>query len=299
MFGFQPILKYVYDSISIDQGILGSAVSGSGILFTIRFQGLINGVSPLIISNFHLWDLYHNTIPASAYSGNITVGNVIVNTKIFLQGPFNTSTGNMNTSLCSSGYLPLSQPYNVSPWNYSGTENVPVWFYNVKSTIVDWVLIEIRTTPSGPYVSRKAAFIKDDGSIVDYTDGTILGAAFTDLLPGNYYIVIRHRNHIAVMCSGTVALNTSSSLYDFSTGLTQFYGGDAKMLATNKYGLYGGDANKDGQITSADFNLFNPDNRQALCGYLITDFNLDGMVTSADFNLFNPNNRNAITSNVP
>ena len=84
-FGYQPTLPLVRDSVTVDQAIFGSTtVSGSGIIFTIRFQGLINGVSPLLFSSFKLWDQNGNLISAIAYGGNITVGNVIVNTKIFL-----------------------------------------------------------------------------------------------------------------------------------------------------------------------------------------------------------------------
>jgi hypothetical protein len=49
---------------------------------------------------------------------------------------------------------------------------------------------------------------------------------------GNYYIVIKHRNHLAVMSANAVSLNgTSSTLYDFTTGSDKFYGnGGAKQL---------------------------------------------------------------------
>ena len=101
------------------------------------------------------------------------------------------------------------------------------------------------------------------------------------------------------MSSSSVSLTNKSSIYDFTNSLSKYYGGDANLLTTGVYGMYGGDANRDGMITTADFNLFNPDNRQAKEGYLYTDFNLDGMVTTADFNIFNPNNRIAAASRVP
>ena len=64
--------------------------------------------------------------------------------------------------------------------------------------IVDWVLVELRTgTAAGTKVATRAAFLKSDGTIVD-TDGTS-PVQFTGLSAGNYYIVIRHRNHLAIM----------------------------------------------------------------------------------------------------
>ena len=45
-----------------------------------------------------------------------------INLKVFLEGPFNVS--DMNVDLNNGGLLPLSQPYNTSPWNYTGNESV-------------------------------------------------------------------------------------------------------------------------------------------------------------------------------
>ena len=70
-------------------------------------------------------------------------------------------------------------------------------------------------------------------------------------------------------------------------------------LGGNKYGMYTGDGNGDGQITGTDFNIFNPKFVSAASGYESSDWNLDGQVTGSDFNLFNPNFTNARSSQVP
>ena len=74
----------------------------------------------------------------------------------------------MLNTLNSIGFLPSSQPYTTSPFNYSGSESVPAGFFQSHTNIVDWVLIEIRTEiSSNSTIVRRAGFLLTDGNIVD------------------------------------------------------------------------------------------------------------------------------------
>jgi len=210
-----------------------------------------------------------------------------VNAKVYLQGCY-AGSGTMTTSLNSVGMIPFHHPYNdtLGIWNYTGSERV----YNMPSNIVDWVLVELRTgTAANTTVGRRAALLKSDGSIVDL-DGSSQ-VKFNRIVPGNYYIVIRHRNHLPIMSANPVTLGfTNSSLYDFSSAQTQAYGTVPMVdLGGGILGMYAGDADSDGFITSTDFNIFNPKFTSAVSGYEYCDWNLDGFVTSTDFNFFNTN----------
>ena len=66
-------------------------------------------------------------------------GMTVANVKAWLQGPY--SSGAMTTSLNTAGYIPMSHPYAVAPWNYGGTESVT----GIPAGVVDWVLVELRT----------------------------------------------------------------------------------------------------------------------------------------------------------
>ncbi len=57
-----------------------------------------------------------------------------LNLTAMLEGPFNGSM--MSTNLSSLPDFPTSQPFQSSPWNYTGGENTAV----VPSGVVDWVL---------------------------------------------------------------------------------------------------------------------------------------------------------------
>jgi pimeloyl-ACP methyl ester carboxylesterase len=123
---------------------------------------------------------------------NYDADKIQLNVKAFLEGAY-SSTG-MITELNTQDYIPLTQPYNKAPWNYTGNETVT----SIPDEIVDWVLVELRSgIENSTKVATRAAFIKNDGWIVD-TDGAS-PLSFYGISEGNYYIVVYHRNHLSIM----------------------------------------------------------------------------------------------------
>ncbi len=252
-------------------------------LFTIHF--LYNGGESELTFDagceFAKEDL--STAPVSFFDGAVITGTRF-NIKAFLEGPFNGTT--MNTILNSSGYLPLSQPYNVAPWNYSGTESVAVI---PNGSVVDWVILEIRetagaaaTATSATTVARQAAFILNDGTIVsvDGSSEVLIPATFTD----NVYVVIYHRNHLAMMSSVPVTLVSDVFTYDFTTAQGQAYNIGQKILAGG-VGMYAADGDGNGDINLSDFtDIWVP--QFGFLGYNKGDFDLNGDVNLSDFTDF-------------
>ena len=169
---------------------------------------------------------------------------------MFLEGPYNGS--GMTTTLNTNNLIPLNSNTAYSTTTYGYTASIVGSIPN--ATIVDWVLVELRTgTTSGTKVAARAGFLKSDGTIVDI-DGTS-PVLFTGLSAGNYYIVIRHRNHLAIMSSSAIALSSSSLLYDFTTSQSQAYtSGTDPMVALSGggFGMIAADANNSAIITAAD-----------------------------------------------
>jgi hypothetical protein len=286
--GNQPVNAYVTDSVIVDQAFqgYGLSVSGNDTLFLIYFKALRNGVSPVTLHSLDMRDPNNNELTAVLDSGHIYIGGITVNAKVFLQGPYITATSLMNTNLNSLNYLPLSQPYNTTPWNYTGTESVPSGFFSTRTSIVDWVMIELRTTAdSSSALIRKAALIRDDGMIVDCFDG-ISPVYISNGTAGNYYIVVYHRNHLEIMSANAVAISGNTPLYDFTTGLTGYYGGDAQLLNTGVYGMYAGDINANSSVRyNGSMNdralilaILNGNQLGTLDGYYKEDINLNGQV---------------------
>ncbi len=207
--------------------------------------------------------------------------NTVINTKVYLQGAY-TSGGNMRISLRNFNLLPLSQPYGNSQFSYNGTESVA----SIPAGVVDWVYLEVRSTADGAAVpnGKRAAFLKSDGSVVDL-DGTS-PVKIENVPSGNYFVVVGHRNHLPVMSAGTTYLNGLSSLYDFSTGLNKYYGGEAASLS-GLFGLFSGDANQSFFVSATDFTVV--ENNLLQANYNVADLNLNGTVTSTDFNFISIN----------
>ena len=223
----------------------------------------------------------NGSILLGAHHVNARFGNVVItpmhvqtNVKALLQGPYSIVGDSMKTSL--RGILPLAQPYNNSPWNYAGTESVA----SIPDSVVDWVLLELRTdTYAASKVVSRAAFIKRMGNIVD-TDG-VSSVNFNGVPPGNYYVVVRHRNHLAVMTSSAIPLGaTSSALYSFTSGQSQAFGASPMLQIGSTFVLYAGDANGSTNISGTDATVVFANVNSA--AYLAGDINMSGIVTSAD-----------------
>ncbi len=205
-----------------------------------------------------------------------------VNVKAFLQGPF--SSGSMTTGLNSGGYLPLTQPYTGAPFSYAGTENVAAGFFAAHSTVVDWVLVQLRSTSGGAAVASAAALLKSDGTIVA-VDGTSTVSIPSITTAGPYFVVVKHRNHLAIMSAAAVALSATSALYDFTTAQAQAFGTPRPMAALTGgvFGLYVGDFDMNGAINATDLSVTSGYLSQSgQAGYLQGDFTLNGAVNASD-----------------
>jgi hypothetical protein len=220
-----------------------------------------------------------------------------LNIKAFLEGPY-ASGSSMSTNLNAGGYLPILQPFNSSPWNYSGIEKVVSNFFTSNASIVDWVLIELRTgTSASTIVAQRAGLLRNDGIIVGL-DG--VSPLRFGLPAGNYYIVVHQRNHLSIMSGSTVTINSypPAVTYDFTTAMTQAYttGPDPMIdLGGGIFGMIGGDSSSDNFIDGDDF--IGPDNERFQSGYLESDTNMDAFVDGDD--LLPPDNNRVKGTQVP
>ncbi|MBN3035065.1 MAG: exo-alpha-sialidase [Bacteroidales bacterium] len=201
-----------------------------------------------------------------------------------LEGPFNGI--DMSTGLNIAGLIPLSQPYNSSPWFYTGTESVTAM---PNADVVDWVLVELRDAPDAvsatpaTIIAQQAAFLLKDGSVVT-TDGNSF-LSFNHSIMNSLFAVVRHRNHLGVMSAVPLIKNGGVYSYDFTTGSGQAYGGNLahKELAPGVWGMSGADGNADNQINNGDKN--DVWTQQAgTGGYNSGDFDMNGEVNNGDKN---------------
>ena len=122
-----------------------------------------------------------------------------------------------------------------------------------------------------------------------------------NLTPGQYYVVVDHRNHLPVMSRMKVSFETDTVGYDFTTSLDQGYtvGGDPMKTIGDKTVLWSGDAIADGNVQALDFNLYLNATSIGATGYEAADFNFDGVVQALDFNMYIANTLAGASSQVP
>ncbi len=200
---------------------------------------------------------------------------------VYLEGPYNGI--NMNTSL--EEYLPLSQPFNSSPWNYNGTESVASI---PNPNVVDWVLVDLRDATaafeahSGTSIAKQAAFILSDGSIIGIDGSSAL--KFNVTINRNLFVVVYQRNHLSIMSNDPVPFSNGVFSYNFSTGINQVFGGidGHKEISIGIWGMIGGDGDANGIIDESDKVIWTSQAGES--GYKSSDYNLNGQVENMDKN---------------
>nr|MBP9875219.1 hypothetical protein [Haliscomenobacter sp.] len=207
--------------------------------------------------------------------------------RTLLSGPFESTTGLMRDDLRSLGYIPTAEPYTALGYTYTGgaggeTINPSVLAVTGEDAIVDWVVLELRSeaTP-GTVTKSRPALLQRDGDIVDL-DGTTTAIAFSGVTPGEYYVTVRHRNHLGIASASAVYLSPVACALDFARGASATYGSNAQQdLGGGKMGFWPGDANGNGQVQNTDVEEVWK-GQVGLSGYLKGDFNLNGQAQNTD-----------------
>jgi hypothetical protein len=256
---------------------------------------------------YNLWNAHGKSAPVvmnyETWSGDPIQLSTTLDLKVYLEGPYQDIS--MTTLINQNNYLPLNQPYHVLPWSYQGTESVN---QIPGSTIVDWLLLELRetvgdvsTATTATRIAQQAVFLKNDGKLVSM-DGASL-PEFNVPVNYNLFVVLWHRNHLGIISSAPLLKVNGNYTYDFSSGVGQVYGGVTahKEIVPGLWGMVAADGNADGLIDASDKN----DTwitQAGLTGYYAGDFNLDTQVNNVDKNdLFIENSgyNNQIPNGIP
>ncbi|MCB0771493.1 MAG: PQQ-dependent sugar dehydrogenase [Flavobacteriales bacterium] len=230
-----------------------------------------------------------NLVPGSALARWEDCG-PSVQLRMALQGPWDAAANRMKDDLRSAGLLPLLEPYAALGFNLvgSGGETIPPATLAVtgNNAVVDWVLVELRNrnNPS-QVVATKSALLQRDGDVVG-KDG--YSRLVFDVPEDDYYIAVRHRNHLGVMTFATRPMGANVTAVDFTQPNEATHGTDARIALPNgKRALWAGNTVQDGFIRYT--GLANdrdpilegiggvvPTN--TVQGYSTRDVNLDGVI---------------------
>ncbi len=262
---------------------------------TINFSSSVTGGTP---GYSYLWtgpSGYSSTVanpiynpPSSAYSGNytltvsdannctaaatttVTVTNcsTTLNLKLYIQGYYGGS-GFMRSVMFKEG---------VAGATNAQTDTIRVLLRNASS----------------PYA------IVDSAKIILLQNGTATASLGFAVTGGDYYIVIKHRNTLETWSKNPVHFSTITS-YDFTTSDNMAYGNNMMWIdfSPNRFALFNGDMNQDGNIDLIDFPNLDFGINNGLFGYYLSDLNGDGNTDLLDFPVLDTNINNGVFSKHP
>jgi Bacterial Ig domain len=259
--------------------------------------------------------------------------------KVFLQGAFFSPSvptdALMRDDLRSLGVIPAIEPYTAmvngrfTKVSDAGGQTIGtgVLITTGSNAVVDWVFVELRDAANPATVLKtRAALVQRDGDVVEAADG-LTPVTFTGIVGTNYYVSVKHRNHLGAMTDSPILMTATGTIVDFTTmnsaqlwdsglvlsdgSLGSYNGSEEVLLGNGKMALWAGNArNADNKVkytgTSPDpasilsqviayatntGGLYNYDFVTPV--YMTGDMNLDGKVkyagtfTDTAFILFN------------
>ena len=257
-------------------GYNGTAWVNLGGVFATNTENSTNGTAISVPANIQAMVLAEIGVPLSLkvfLAGDINAGATMRND---LQNYFG---GNV-------GLLPSISPYGGVTNTYALISNPtgPV------GAVADWITVEVRVASNNYNAAMETQYLllKTDGSIVTTTGTIPVFAAQT----GTVRVIIKHRNHLAIMSNDITGFNTSKS-YDFSTSLSQAsnaFGDPAQMtLKFGKWCMWAGDTFNDNFIDGTDRSTISGNLGKNDETYLINDLNMDGFADGTDRSLLNFN----------
>lgn len=214
-----------------------------------------------------------------------------VRIRTLLQGPWDAATGLMRDDLRQASLVPLTEPFTALGFAHAGggggeATNAGRLAQTGKNAVVDWVLVELRNKNNPAQIlATRSALLECDGDVVGIDGYTRL---LFNLTADNYFVAVRHRNHLGAMSLGSFALGPNEIGVDFTQPALATWGTAARCaLSASRSGLWSGNAMRDGVLRYVGENndrdpillqIGGATPTNTATGYLPTDVNMDGSV---------------------
>lgn len=145
---------------------------------------------------------------------------------------------------------------------------------SISTTITDTITVELHPVSNPGIVATQV-------KTVLYTNSNANCMIPVD--NGDYYIVIKHRNHLETWSAVPVSFTGTYTYHDFTWAANQAFGSNMKEIEPGYWAIYSGDINQDGAIDAFDYIILDPDVINGSSGYLYTDLTGDGTVDAFDY----------------
>lgn len=246
-----------------------------------------------------------NYEPGSSSAATVTVNPYLaVDLRAFLQGPYNSGTNTMNTTLNTVlATAPTAASVRAGLHPNSG----------VPSTAVDQIFLQLRQNVSGAtaaaanpvFEAEVPLWLHADGSVSHFAAGTLAplsqsGFAFFSGVPaGDYFVVVRHRNHLAMMSKNAVTLNSTTPVAldltrpenVYANNAFMSFGGQTYIGPNTRIAMFGGNVVNSPVGFQYEFVNAQDWTRMTLEGgspqagvYSVFDTDFNGNVNSLDVN---------------
>jgi hypothetical protein len=214
----------------------------------------------------------------------------VLRARLLLEGAMRSygenTTPIMGTDLRQRNLVPATPPREY-PFTQDPISNT-ILVTAMPDSVVDWMLVEFRSELTGGTTYYRTCLISSNGYVIDPT--TFEPITITNITYGEYYVVFRHRNHLAVMTDTKERITPvkTERFLDLTDGTNVFGGASAmKLLGTRGgakfFGMVAGAVNDDDDILRNDVDLV-WSNRD-FEGYSIFDTDLDGIISTKDLNI--------------
>ncbi|NBW31010.1 MAG: hypothetical protein EBR35_07140, partial [Flavobacteriales bacterium] len=186
----------------------------------------------------------------------------ILNLKVYLEGYY-TVGGQMRSALVNSGV-------------------------SSNTSISDTIKIQLRSQSS----PNTVVFSSD---VLLSTNGIASLSIPANLVGGNYYVAVYHRNSLETWSTNPISFTTNTS-YDFTISNSQSFGNVSKQVEPGVWAIYSGDQNQDGVINASDLTAVSTEASLFSFGYIKTDLTGDGAIDGFDLGLADNNSSASIIS---
>lgn len=269
------------------------------LLFLLSFSALVSFFQgDFLVPEFPEAQVQRNTDVSLCLGANVAI-------KVFLEGPYNSTTHKMNTTLRNNNLIPSTEPYsalrvdsNLVKFTHvglGGGENQS----SINADIVDWVFVELYTivSPATTYslVETKSALLQSDGKVIDAADQAKKYITFTSRASGDYIIGVRHRNHLFVKMDNPITLFCdvfSQELVDFTTTTNSVSTSKMNIATDGAKLMRAGDINANDNISASDIFYVRAANVSGQTNsYKLRDANMTGQVSASDVFVTRANNK--------
>ena len=274
-------------------------------------SGVPSGSTPALLLGGHAVNNTNGIIHFDNVQIHVLGTGAKLSSKVWLDGCYVQSQNLMRDDLRTAGLIPATEPYTAM-YGGSGGETVApsVLAVSGNNAIVDWVRLELHSGgPGWPSpVAARNVLLQRDGDVVDL-DG--VSPVTFNVARGNYWVVVRHRNHLGAMSAALLGLSGTTTVFDLRSPSTaclvlpapntdiprKSIGTTRALWAGNAHPYWGkllkytGTGNDRDAVLSAIGGTV-PTN--TVPGYNIADVNLDGVVKYTGVN----NDRDVILLNI-